>query len=302
MQSNQTSVRLKFPMLTILTFAVALGLVQRAHAFTFTTINNADGFPGFMAEGINGKDEIVGSSVGTRGGQCFLRDAKGAYTALNVPGASSCQGSGINDLGQIVGFFFSNGINPHGFLRDSKGGFTTIDVPGAIGGTQAFGINSSGEITGQFFDIGGVHGFLRDTKGAFSVINIATSTSVSGINDSGEFVGTIQGSSGIQGYLRDKNGTVTPFSDPGGFLTQANAINNSGEIVGFFRFAIIPGINVDQGFLRDTKGTFTTVSFPGAFHTQALGINASGKIVGWYNDSNGVHGFLATRATRRGRP
>ena len=295
MQSNQTSVRRKCLLLTMLTFAVAVGLVQTAHAFTFITINNADGFPGFMAEGINGPGDIVGSSVGDRGGQCFVRDAKGAYTALNVPGAATCDATGINDAGQIVGFFSrTNPGLPHGFLRDAKGAFTTIDVPGAIS-TQVFGINATGEIAGQFFDGSGVHGFLRDTKGTLTVINIATSTSVSGLNDSGEFTGTIQGSSGIQGYLRDRNGTVTPFS-AGGFLTQANGINSSGEIVGFFRVAVIPGVvNIDQGFLLDKKGAFTTISVPGAVHTEAHGINALGKIVGAYNDANGIHGFLATR-------
>ena len=206
--ANQTSVMRKCLLLTMLTFAVALGFVQQAHAFTFITINNADGFPGFMAEGINGSGDIVGSSVGDRGGQCFVRDTKGTYTALNVPGAATCDATGINDLGQIVGFFIRTSLTPHGFLRDTKGTFTTIDVPGAIS-TQVFGINASGEIAGQFFDGSGVHGFLRDTKGTFRVINIASSTSVSGINDSGEFTGTIQGTSGIQGYLRDTTGTVT---------------------------------------------------------------------------------------------
>jgi len=65
--------------------------------------------------------------------------------------------------------------------------------------------------------------------------------------------------------------------------------------VGYFRVAIVPGFNIDQGFLLDKKGAFTTINVPGAFHTQAHGINPLGKIVGAFNDSKGIHGFLATR-------
>jgi uncharacterized membrane protein len=45
---------------------------------------------------------------------------------------------------------------------DTGGTFTTIDVPGASGsfGTQAYGINNSGQIVGSFQDATGVHGFL----------------------------------------------------------------------------------------------------------------------------------------------
>ena len=85
MQSNQTSVRLKCLLLTMLTFAVALGLVKQAHAFTFITINNADGFPGFMAEGINGSGDIVGSSVG-EGGDNALCGTPRAPTSAQRPG------------------------------------------------------------------------------------------------------------------------------------------------------------------------------------------------------------------------
>jgi uncharacterized membrane protein len=59
---------------------------------------------------------------------------------------------GINDAGQIVGFFVGPG--EHGFLLDTGGSFTQIDVPGARS-TEAFGINDAGQIVGSFF------GFFR---------------------------------------------------------------------------------------------------------------------------------------------
>ena len=59
---------------------------------------------------------------------------------LDVPGYAGTGASGINNRGQIVGFYSSD----HGFLLD-HGSFTAIDVPGAIG-TVPSGINERGQI------------------------------------------------------------------------------------------------------------------------------------------------------------
>ena len=51
--------------------------------------------------------------------------------------------------------------------------FTTFNAPGASGfGTNAFGINNSGQMVGSFFDAGNstTHGFLN-TGGSFTTIN-----------------------------------------------------------------------------------------------------------------------------------
>jgi probable HAF family extracellular repeat protein len=75
-----------------------------------------------------------------------------------VPGARSTSAQGINDAGQIVGFFIDSTGN-HGFL-DTGGSFTTIDVPGTSF-TIANGINDAGQIVGTFESSFAVeHGFL----------------------------------------------------------------------------------------------------------------------------------------------
>jgi probable HAF family extracellular repeat protein len=48
--------------------------------------------------------------------------------------------------------------------------FTPIDVPGAFG-TNAFGINPSGQIVGRYDDSTGVHGFLY-AEGVFTPIDV----------------------------------------------------------------------------------------------------------------------------------
>jgi hypothetical protein len=47
-------------------------------------------------------------------GQATSRESDG-YTSIDVPGASDTVGQGINDRGDIVGQYASNGVS-HGFL------------------------------------------------------------------------------------------------------------------------------------------------------------------------------------------
>jgi len=48
---------------------------------------------------------------------------------------------GINDAGQIVGFYYDTNVVYHGFLL-SGGAYTTFNDPLAIRGTAAYGINA----------------------------------------------------------------------------------------------------------------------------------------------------------------
>src|SRR5262249_39501983 len=66
-------------------------------------------------------------------------------------GPHSTSASGINNAGQIVGFF-SDARGTHGFLRSSGGVFTTLDDPLATDGTEAFGINNAGQIVEKYQD------------------------------------------------------------------------------------------------------------------------------------------------------
>lgn len=88
------------------------------------------------------------------------------FTQIDFTGASITGVSGINNRGQMVGFFLDAGSVKHGFLLDD-GAFTPIDPPGATV-TEANGINDRGQIVGAFVDAGGArHGYLLD-NGAFT--------------------------------------------------------------------------------------------------------------------------------------
>jgi probable HAF family extracellular repeat protein len=76
---------------------------------TYTTLNVA----GF-ASGINNAGEIVGSEG--FGGSFLL--SGGRLTTINVPGSEFTDAVGINDLGEIVGYYQDASGAYHGFLAD----------------------------------------------------------------------------------------------------------------------------------------------------------------------------------------
>jgi probable HAF family extracellular repeat protein len=88
----------------------------------------------------------------------------GIPTDISVPGAVARYATGINQLGQIVGYYSGAAGDTHGFLY-SDGTFSTLDVPGAVGGTlgagtYAYGINAQGQIVGTYLGAGGFQSFL----------------------------------------------------------------------------------------------------------------------------------------------
>jgi prepilin-type N-terminal cleavage/methylation domain-containing protein len=68
-----------------------------------------------------------------------------SFIRSDVPGSAGTTASGINDSGQIVGYYYDGTIQYgflHGFLLD-QASYTTLDVPGSMY-TQAFGRYASG--------------------------------------------------------------------------------------------------------------------------------------------------------------
>jgi probable HAF family extracellular repeat protein len=128
-------------------------------AGSFTSLNLGGPDTNTEPSAINNSGQIVGELAGPPHGQGFLY-AGGVLTTINVPGALNTYVNGLNDNGQIVGWFSSNGPpNYQGFV-DTGGSFETIDFPGAID-TQVYGINNVGQIVGSFEDPNGnFYGFL----------------------------------------------------------------------------------------------------------------------------------------------
>jgi len=86
------------------------------------------------------------------------------------------------------------------------------------------------------------------------------------------------------------------FAGPGGANIQPAAINNSGQIVGYY----VDSAGTPHGFLRATDGTITTIDVPGATATIAASISNTGWIVGSYANSGTTVGEIVGQTVNHG--
>jgi probable HAF family extracellular repeat protein len=216
------------------------------------------------------------------------------FTSIDYPGATATSAEGINDSGQIAGYYQDGSGAFHGFLY-SGGVFSSIDAPfsGAFM-TQVLGINNSGQIVGAYHtSFSNIYGFVL-SGGVFSPVAYpgATQSGPGAINNNGDMVGSFATAACcVQFGFLYSAGTYTSLDVPPVFDQAAYGINDSGQIAGFY-IANNDSTFTQHGFL-DSGGAFTPIDFPGATATLAHGINNAGQIVGyWFSGSGPYHGFL----------
>ncbi|HEV2100728.1 MAG TPA: hypothetical protein VGR45_17615 [Stellaceae bacterium] len=237
---------------------------QPAHAgYTFQNIINSND-PTFNQElGINSAGTIAGyfgagnglAGHPNQGYTVAPPYTQANFTNENFTNSVQTQVTGLNNTGTTVGFWApsnNGGDNNFGFVNVS-GTFTNVNNPATGSGpavNQLLGVNNSNVAVGFYVDAGGAtHGYTY---------NIGTST--------------------FSANIDDPNGVGT---------TTAAAINNSGEIAGFYTVG-----NVFHGFV-DKGGAFKTIDPTGSMGTMLLGLNDNGLAVGTYTDAMGVmHGLL----------
>jgi len=324
-EAGTTSEQGTFPLVVNLTGDVA-GYYYDANGFIHGFIRNAgdaittvdvpgNGNQGTGIFGINAAGDTVGGYFDSLNVEhSFLRSSSGTITTFDPPNSGSGAQS-INDSGTVAGGFVDvNGA--HGYLREPNGNFTTFDPTGS--GAQIdivipYQITASGAVAGTYTDTSEVrHGFLRDASGNITILDAPGAvaeanfgTDILGMNASGTIVGgigvgVVNGIGATHSLVRAADGTYTIFDPPqaGGHSSLAEAINDSGAVVGIYRDANL----VRHGYLRQPDGTFVSFDDPNAAQlplsatslgTDPRGINANGAVVGFYTDANGVlHGFI----------
>ena len=140
---------------------------------------------------INDWGQIVGiARVSFADSVAFVYD-NGVFTTFQVQGTTPFP-TGINNRGQIVGYFYKNGIY-RGFIYDD-GVFKVLDGPVA-GTTSTFvtGINDRGQVVGYAYAPNQGYYSFRYDRGVFTLINPPAEAfggvSVLGINNRGAIVG-----------------------------------------------------------------------------------------------------------------
>jgi len=214
------------------------------------------------------------------------------YVAINFPGAAGTEARGINNFGEIVGFyvlgrsdcdFGFTGCTIHGF-KLVNGHFTTINVTGSDH-VKVLGVNDGGDIVGAYSTSDGhIHGFLLHHTGFFQKIDQPGSNfnSANGVNNSLTVAGN-----GVTGFTW-KNGRFTTLDitnhAAGGESETINGISNPGIIVGeLFRADFFNGWQKAAGDLdvfQRINGT----------DTQVKGVNGRDDLVG---QAPGLAGFVS---------
>jgi len=250
------------------------------------------------------------------------------WTSFDVSGAQRTFATGINDGGDIVGAYVSEGV-AHGYLY-RLGVFTTIDPPGAIA-SHAVAINANEQIAGWFqtSDLV-IHGFLFDTHG-YTTLDVpgASTTVAQGIDNVGNVIGYYV--SGETKGFRWNNGVFATVDAPGAIATELTGINNFHTLVGIYtdpQHKKHSYIQNGEGFSRKLpfkEGVFgindhkvvvgsgtagglsygfryslhakklIKMMYPGSVETHCFGINGESQIVGNYTNSTGkVRAFVRT--------
>ncbi len=217
---------------------------------------------------------------------------------------------GINDFGQIAGYFGSGaaGHPNKGYVIPPFSSHTFINenFPGSVQ-TQVTGLNNRGITVGFWSSMNNAnmvndnHGFV-DVNGHFRIADFPTGApgtppvdQLLGVNDSNVAVGFYLDAQGnTHGYeyniRTNRFSSVVDPNAPAASLTAA-AINDEGHVAGIYTN---PANGVTDGFLK-THGQFTDLAVPGAASTMALGVNNRDEVVGVYADAAGnMHGFTWT--------
>lgn len=273
---------------------------------------------GTEPEAINASNMFAGTFTDMQGiNHGFLHTPEAVFTTIDGPNTTSTSIVALNDSGQAAGEYAGT-VNPVGFVRETDGTLTTFSVgPGLLETFAVERINASGTVVGFFTDSNrNFHGFLftDSANGGLTVIDAPNDTSLGGagtapfdINASGEVVGIVV--TGLtspvltgHSFLMEPTGSFAMFDPPvtGIRSSQANAINDSGTIVGTY----VGPDGVQHGYARSPAGTFVTFDEPDAAQlavsnlnvgTVPARINAGGTIMGNYSDAAGVrHGFIVT--------
>lgn len=256
-----------------------------------------------------------GSSSATPSATTALPSASGSYAFKTLDDSADLtfnQTLGINNEGTIAAYFGS-GAQGHpnkGYdLTYSPGGFRlqNENFPGSTQ-TQVTGLNDRGVTVGFWSDMNNanqtndnfgfyeVDGSLRSVKYPTSSNSNPPVNQLLGVNDEDVAVGFYNDASGnSHGYTYSiRTGKFGNVTIPGATSVTASAINNSGDIAGFFTNSA----GTTDSFLWTGRGHITTLAVPGASATQALGVNDSKEVVGVYTVGSGssavTHGFTWT--------
>ncbi|MBZ5624415.1 MAG: right-handed parallel beta-helix repeat-containing protein [Acidobacteriia bacterium] len=212
-----------------------------------------------------------------------------SFEAVDYPGSNNTVAFGINDAGDVVGYYKDAAQLAHGFLRRGSQ-FTTVDFPGARQ-TNIFSINARGDIGGVYYDNSAKqHGFVLSGS-KFQTIDFpgAEQTMVYAMNGKGDLTGMYFAAGNPKHFgWALVGGTFSTIDHPlPNDMSCGSWISDGGEIAGHVQ----EKTGAYHGyFWRDGKFT-SLIDFQGGkawqFWDSIYGINDAGDMLGTYSDGRG---------------
>ena len=276
-----------------------------------------------QARGINKSGEVVGfyettttcTDADVRVPTCPTKGFKlvnGTYVKLMVPNSVSTAIMGVNDNGDLTGFYKKSDGSEHGFIWYQTNVVRTIDFQPNV--TVPWGINSAGIVVGGLWSTGQNGTFPSGgwvwINGSFSNMNPNNGVapcceSVTGVSNNGILSGLVFQSDFFMAWMKESTDEDF-FTYPSGGMqycdTSGTGINNNIDMIGFTG---AQGWFTKHIELNEVESSgevtpqFIKVNFPGQtggspLPTYPFGMNDSRWIAGAYTDSaNHMHGFVA---------
>jgi probable HAF family extracellular repeat protein len=222
----------------------------------------------------------------------------GSTSITNLPAIAGAnfQVFGMNQSGQLTGFFSVLDIHPAEAFFYSNGNLTDL---GTLGGSTSEGhsINALGQIVGSSHLSGDTssHAFFLTNGGPLQDLGTlgGLSSTATAINDNGVIIGDSDVAGGGTGAFIVTNGVMASIGNLGSNYSSAAALNNNGLVVGQSGVAS-GGTNAFVYF----NGVLSNLGTLGADYSAAFEVNDAGEIVGESAvNSTDVHGFVYMNGT-----
>jgi len=184
---------------------------------------------------MNNKGQVVGWTQDPNGqSHAFIWNPVDGKKLIPIPDRRSSIAYDINDKGQVVGELYFTGKNRSAFIWDREAGITELNTLDEISSVPT-AVNNNGQVAGWIEDSAGkTHAFFWDkTNGMQDLETLGGPESIANdINDKGQVVGLSHIASGqVHAFIWDQPNGMVDMA-PHWIWSYANAINNSGKVLG----------------------------------------------------------------------
>ncbi len=217
---------------------------------------------------------------------------KYSFTSFDLPDQTYTV-AGINDAGQIVGYYHDTSLDRNRVFILNAGTYTKISTPppgvGENWDIWSQGINNHGMVVGGYLSgETGNQGFTYGVGSGYQAITVPGSSwnYALAINDKGQVVGTSDAIAN-RGFI-ESGGIYTPLDDPTPTTSSnvAVGLNNNGKILGGYDDA-----TGSYTYVKNSDGSYTIlpkmhlIGWDNDFNPTPVGINNNDEVLVYFQDS-----------------